>query len=157
MLALELGLDAGRERFDQRLGENGIGGAGLLGRQRAGDDADANEEALLAADDARPVERILIVGGLRERAVDDLLELGRRRHGAEEAWIEHGIEQARPPPENGGKPRRGPHDVGDQTGEARIGGKQREELNAGRHVGDHPVEGRKRQVGFGGPAEGVEQ
>ena len=90
-------------------------------------------------------------------SLHQLLELGRRRHRAEESRIEHGIEQTRAAGKDRGKPRRGPHDVGDEPQQAWIGGKEREELHAGRHLGHDLVEGGEREVRFGGAAENIEQ
>ena len=157
MAAHELGLDPRGKRLDQCLGESGIGGAGLPRRERARDHADADEKGLLAADDARAVERLRIIGRLGQRRADQLLQLGLRRHRAEKPGIEHGVEQPRSPPMMRGEPRRRSHDVGDQPEQAWIGGKQREQLHPGRHLGDHLIEGRKREVGFGGAAERIEQ
>ncbi len=94
---------------------------------------------------------------LGERVPHQLLELGGGRHGAEKPWVEHRIEQARPPADDVGEPRRRPHDVGDQPEQTWIDGKQREELHARRHLGDHLVEGGKREIGLSGAAEGIEQ
>ena len=108
-------------------------------------------------DHARPVERLLIVARLAERSADNLPELVGGRHRAEESGIEHRIEQPRPARQDRGESRRRPHDVGDEPREAWIGGEQREELHAGRHLGHDLVEGGEREVGVGGAAEGVEQ
>ena len=157
MLALELGLDARRQSRDQSLGKRGIGRSGLRRGDRSRDHPHADEEALLASDDPRPVERVLVVVRLIERPDHELLELRRCGHRAEEPWIEHGIEQARTAAEDGRKPRCRPHDVGDQAQQTRVGGEEGEELHAGRHLRHHLVEGGECQVGLGGASEGVEQ
>ena len=153
----ELGLDPLGKRLDQCLGKPRISGARLPRRQRARDHPDADEEGLLAADDAGAVQRLLIVGRLCQRRADQLAELGGGRHRTEEARIEHGIQEPGSAPDDASEPRRRPHDVGDQPEQAWIGGKQREELHAGRHVGDDLIEGGERKIRVRGAAERIEQ
>ena len=157
MDADELGLDPPRKRLDQCLGKSRIGGAGLPRRKRARDHPDADEEGLLTADNAGAIQRRRVIGGLGQRRTDQLLQLGLRRHHTEEPGIEHGVEQPRSPADDAREPRRGSHDVGDQPEQAWVGGKQREELQPGRHLGDDLIEGRQREVGVRGAAERIEQ
>src|SRR5262249_6331148 len=111
MLALELGFDARRQSRDQSLGKRGISRPGLRRGDRSRDHPYADQEALLAADDTRPVERLLVVVRLIKRPDHYLLEFRRCGHCAEKPWIEHGVEQARTTAEDGGKPRCRPHNV----------------------------------------------
>ena len=158
MDADELGLDPLGKRLDQRLGKTRIGGARLPRRERARDHPDADEEGLLAADDAGAVERLLIVAAPRRaprRPAPSAWRASaprRRSPGSSTASSSRGL-----PADDAGEPRRRPHDVGDQPEQAWIGGKQREELHAGRHLGDDLVEGGEREIGLGGAAERIEQ
>ena len=145
------------QRFDQCLGEIGVGGAGLPRRERAGDHAHADQERLFAPDHPRAVERLLIVLRLGKRCARKLLQPRWRRRVAKKTRIEHGVEQKRSSADDAGKPGRCAHDVGEEAKQARIGGEQREELEPGGHAADHAVEGHEREIGFGGAAERVEQ
>ena len=111
----ELDAHAVAERLDQCFGNTRIGGARLARRDRPGDDPDTDEKPLFAPDNARPVERVLIVGGLRDGIADEFLQLRRRRHRTEKSGVEHRIEESRPPADDLREPRRRAHDVGEEA------------------------------------------
>ena len=92
---VELALDRALQRSDQPLGEQRVGAARLVAVMRAGQHADADQERLLAADDAGAVEHVLHsrLGGV-DLGGDEARRAPRRREGCRRMpRIEHGIEQ----------------------------------------------------------------
>ena len=77
----EFALHLALQRADQAFRQCRVGAARLRSRDRAGENADADQERLLAADDARPVERFLVVGGGVDLGVDDTRQCVGYREG----------------------------------------------------------------------------
>ena len=156
--AHQLALDGALQRIDQPLGEQRVGAAGLVGLDGARQHAHADEELLLAADDARAVEHVLdVVLAVADLGGDEPVELLGRRQHAERARIEHGIEQPAAARQDARQARRRAHDVGEQPQQRRIGAQQREQLHAGRQLGEEAVEAGQRAVGIGGVGERRDQ
>ena len=158
MRAHELALDGPLQRVDQALGEERIGAARLVRLDGARQHAHADEELLLAADDARAVEDVLdVVLALADLGGDDAVEFLRRRQHAERARVEHRIEQPAAARQDARQPRGRAHDIGEQPQQRRVGPQQREQLHTGRQLGDEAVEARQCPVGIGGVGERGDQ
>ena len=152
-LALHLGLHGGDDAFGQQC----VGAAGLGGGDGAGQHAHADQELLLAGEQARAIEHLLEVGGTLELGGDQGIEAGAVGQAAEEARIEHGIERAAALAQDAREPRRRAHDGGDQLEQARVLFQQREQLHAGRQLGQEAVEADEGQVGIGGIGQRLDQ
>jgi hypothetical protein len=97
MRARELRLDARQQSGDEALGEPRIGEAGFRHRERAGQDAHADEKLLFLSEDARGVERLLIGARFREAARERGGELRFIGQMLEKGRLQHGVEHARAP------------------------------------------------------------
>ncbi len=135
-LALHLGLHGGDDAF----GQQRVGAAGLGGGDGAGQHAHADQELLLAGEQAGAIEHLLEVGGTLELGGDQGIEAGAVGQAAEEARIEHGIERAPALAQDAREPRRRAHDGGQQLEQARVLLQEREQLHAGRQLGQEAVE-----------------
>ena len=122
-----------------------------------GQHAHADEERLLAADDAGAVQRLLERGGTADLGIDHGREHIGAGQAAEEARVEHGIEHAPAAAQDAGQARRRAHDVGDEAQQARVRAQQREELHAGRQLGQEAVEADEGEIGVGGLGQRVDQ
>ena len=76
---------------------------------------------------------------------------------AEEARVEHGVERAAALAQDAREPRRRAHDGGDQLEQARVLLQEREQLHAGRQLGQEAVEADEGEIGIGGLGERLDQ
>ena len=155
--ARELRLDGFKCCADREVGKIGKGLAGAAGVDRACKQPHADQEFLLRAEDAQPVEHLLVFG----RAVDERRKPGRQvgaiRQFREQRRVEQPVENMRPARDDAGQPGRGAHDGGKQLQQAGIGLQQREKLDAGRQAGEELVEAHQRLVGLACLAESLQQ
>ncbi len=75
MRRLHLGNHRLQRLVDDETGEIGEGMTGLGTTDRAGQQANADQEALLGGKDAQPVEDFLVVAGAGEKALQPLAEI----------------------------------------------------------------------------------
>ena len=150
-------LDPAVQRPDRDVGEPREGAAGLLGRHRARQDARADQEHLLLAEHAQPVEKILVAARLLDGARELGLELGFIRQRAEERRLEQRIHRLRIARQDVGKPRRGAERQRDQRDQIRILLEQREQPRAALQPAEEQIEGVERRVRVLGARQPVEQ
>ncbi len=146
-----------KQHCHQRVGEVGVGMAGLAHADGAGEHAHTDQERLLLAEDAGAVEHVLEGTGLGERRGE---QLGQHRlvgKPFEEGRLDHRIEDVGARDHRLGETRRGGEDRRQKVEEIGIGLKQGEELDAGRHAGEEAVEGDKRRVGVVGRRQRLDQ
>ena len=122
-----------------------------------GQHAHANEERLLAADDAGAIQRLLERGGTADLGIDHGREHIRAGQAAEEARVEHGIEHAPAATQDAGQARSGAHDLGDEAQQARVRTQQGEKLHAGWQLGQETVEADEGEIRVGGLGQRVDQ
>ena len=115
------------QRADHDVGEPRERFARLLGRHRAGEDARADQEHLLLAEQAQPVEKILVGLRLAERAVELGFKLGLVRQRAEEGRLQQRVHRLRMARQDVGEPRRGAERQRDQRDQIGILPQQREQ------------------------------
>ncbi len=149
----EIGLDAGMQRADQQVGKSREHFAGLFRRKRTRQDAGADQEHVLLAEQPDRVEHVLVAAALAKRLGKIGLEplgIGQR---AEKARIDQRIDDVRVLRENLGKPRRGTEDERDEANKLRILPQQREQTPAGAQAGEKPVESCKGRIRIFRPRE----
>ena len=91
---------------DDALGDVGKGGAGLTRRDRAGQDARADQEQALLAEQAQPVEKLLIGIGVLQCRREPRGQFAPIGHRAEEARIDQAVHQLRLPRQHVAEPGR---------------------------------------------------
>ena len=112
---------------DHHVGEPREGFARLPRGQRAGQNADADQEHVLLPEHADAVEEILVVARLRQRRVEPLAQLRVVRQGAEEARIDQRIHHLRMARNDVGEPRRGAEHQSDQRDQLGVLPQQRQQ------------------------------
>ena len=145
------------QRADQHVGEPRERLAGLLGRDRAREDARADQEHLLLREDADAIEEILVAAGLLERAVEPGRELRLFRQRAEEARIDHRVHHVGELREAVGKPRRGAEHQRDQRDQVGVLPQQREQPAGAVQAARKRSKASTRRVRIGGAREVREQ
>ncbi len=148
----------GREQArHQRIGEVGVGVAGLAHADGAGEHPHADQERLLLAEDAGAVEHVLEGDRLGEARREQVGEHRLVGKAFEEGRLDHRIEDVGAGDHGLGQPRRRGEDRRQKIEQVGIGLKQREELDAGRHAGEEAVEGDERRVGVLGLRQRLDQ
>ena len=151
-------LDRSVQRADDHVGEAGEGLAGLLRRHRAGQDARADQEHLLLAEQADAVEEILVEARPgRASAASPASSLLGVRQGAEEGRVDQRVHHLRMMRDDVGEPRRGAEQQRDQGEQIGILAQQREQPGAAVQAGEEAVEGGERGIRVLGARELVEQ
>ena len=129
-------LDPAVQRADRNIGEPREGAAGLLGRHRIRQHPRADQEHLLLAEHAEPIEKILVGARLLDGARELGLKLGFVRQRAEERRLEQRVHRLRIARQDVGQPRRGAERQRDQRDQIRILLEQREQPRAALQAAD---------------------
>ena len=152
-LALHLGLHG----LDDALGQQRVGAAGLGGADGAGQHAHADQELLLAGEQARTIEHLLEVAGALNSAAIMASRLASSGRLPKKPGVEHGIEHAPALAQDAREPRRRAHDGGDQLDQARVLLQEREQLHARGQLGQEAVEADEGEIGIGGIGQRLDQ
>ena len=145
------------QRAHDRVGEAREGLPGLLRGHRAGQDARADQEYLLLAEQADAVEEILMGAGLRQRNRKGRLELLRSRQGAEKSLVGERVHHLGMLGERIGEPRRGAEHAGDEGHEVGVLPQQREQPRPAMQIAEEAVEGDERGIGIFGARDVIDQ
>ncbi len=140
-------------RADEHVGKPRKNLAGLLGRHRARQDARADQEHVLLAEQADGVEHVFVALGLDQPAGEFGFELRFIGQRAEKTRLDQRIDQIRALRQNVGEARRDAKDQGDETDELRVLPQQRQEQTAGAQPGQEAIEGREGGVRIFGARE----
>lgn len=143
--------------LDHQIGKVGEGAGGNLAADCAGEKPHADQEALFGSENAQPVENILIMPGIGEKASHAVGEIIARRHVAHQCRVQHAVEDMRTGGDDFGKARCGRHDRHQQVEQRRVVAEQRKELDAGRQAGEEIIETQQCLIGPFAFTEGAQQ
>jgi hypothetical protein len=154
---LEIIRDGTLDRAHDHVGKAREGLSGLLGRDRAGQDARADQEHVLLAELAGAIEQILIAAGLRERSRQLGAKLLGIRQRAEERGLDQRVHDLGMLRQDIGEPRRGAEREREQRHQVRVAPQQREQARSAMQAGEKPVERHQRAVGIFRPRQMIDQ
>ena len=157
VLAGELVGDEAVHGVDDALGDVGKGGARLLRRNGAGQDARADQEQALLPEQAQAIEEIFVGGRVLQRRRQPLGQFLAVRHRAEEARIDQAVHDLRLARQHVAEPGRGTKDQRHQRDEVGILAEQRDQPPAALQRLQEAVECGHRIVRLLGMRKAVDQ
>ena len=130
---------------------------GLLRRDRAGEDARADQEQALLAEQAQAIEELLVGIGVLQRRRQPRRQFALVRHRAEEARIDQAVHELRLPRQHVAEPGCRAQHQRHQRDEVAVLAEQRDQPPAALQRLQEAVEGDDRAVGLLGMREAVDQ
>ena len=149
--------DQAMHGMDDAFGDVGKGRARLLRRDRAGEDARADQEQALLPEQTQAIEKLLVGARILHRGREPRRQFLPVRHRAEEARIDQAVHELRLPRQHLAKPGRRAQHQRHQRDEIAVLAKQRDQPAATLERAKEMIERHDRAVRLLGMREAVDQ